>query len=567
MKTRRVKRTLVAKALRPGERAGAVRLTRRGLLAGAAGLGSAALLGPLVRSAGTAPVARAATAPQGRVVFGMWQSPESLDPGTSGLISSGYISLNVFDPLIWHLPGMRQGQEYFPGLALRWEVSADAKQFTFHLRKDVKFHDGTPFTAQAVKDTLEHIVNPETKSRSAITALGPYSHTEVKADDVVTIVFKESNGAFLNNVATSGLAPISPTALKQYGNQGVSQHPVGTGPFKFQEWVPGSHVTIVANPDYNWAPVVAHHQGPPHLAEITYRIVPDASTRFNALKTGEVLVAENLAPTDVTALLHAPNFTVFTASVTGMPYAIMVNVKRPPTDDLKVRQALEFATNQEAIIEALYKGIYQPAHNIFLPGTLSYDPSLDKMYQYNPARAKSLLDEAGWKAGPGGTRQKDGQPLRLQFINIANFGFDQISQLLQAQWQDVGIQTDISAQSFPTVAETYNKGDHNLADFFYYSVDPFLMRALYACDQVAHGFNWMHYCDPQVDTLVSKGNATADPAKRIPFFRQAAKTAMEAAVVIPIYQQRAVFAASSRVQAVRFTVNGFPIFYDATLRA
>ncbi|HYM68930.1 MAG TPA: ABC transporter substrate-binding protein [bacterium] len=564
---RRVRRALAAKALLPGERAGGVRLTRRGLLAGAAGFGSAALLGPLVRTSGTTPAARAATASQGRVVFGMWQSPESLDPGTSGLISSGYINTNMFDPLIWHLPGLRQGQDYFPGLALRWEVSPDAKRFTFYLRKDVKFHDGTPFTAQAVKDTLEHIVNPETKSRSAITALGPYSHTEVKGDDVVTIVFKDSNGAFLNNVATAGLSPISPAALKQYGYQGVSQHPVGTGPFKFQEWVPGSHVTIVANPDYNWAPAVAHHQGPPHLAEITYRIVPDASTRFNALRTGEVLIAENLASTDVTVLQRAPNFTVFTASVTGMPYAIMVNAKRPPTDDLKVRQALEFATNQEAIIEALYKGIYQPAHNIFLPGTLSYDPSLDKMYQYNPTRAKSLLDEAGWKAGSGGIRQKDGQPLRLQFINIANFGFDQISQLLQAQWQDVGIQTDISGQSFPTVAETYNKGDHNLADFFYYSVDPFLMRALYACDQVAHGFNWMHYCDPQVDTLVSKGNATADPTKRIPFFRQAAKLAMEAAVVIPIYQQRAVFEASNRVQALRFTVNGFPIFYDATLRA
>ncbi len=537
-------------------------MTRRTLLAGALGTGSAALLGAArPRAAASAP------APQGRLVFGMWQSPESLDPGTSGLISSGYISINVFDPLIWHLPGMRRGQEYFPGLALRWEVSGDARRFTFHLRRDVKFHDGTPFTAEAVKATLEHIVNPETKSRSAITALGPYSHTEVTGDDVVTIVFKEPNGAFLNNVATSGLSPISPAALRRYGHQGVSQHPVGTGPFKFQEWVLGNHVTIVANPDYNWAPPVAHHQGPPHLAEITFRIIPDASTRFNALRTGEVLIAENLAPTDVQGLQRAKGYTVFAAPVTGMPYSIMVNAKRPPTDDVRVRQALQFATNQEAIIEALYKGIYEPAHNIFLPGTLSYDPTLDKMYRYDAGRAKSLLEEAGWKAGAGGVRQKDGQPLRLVFINIANFGFDQISQLLQAQWQDVGIQTDISAQSFPTVAETYNRGDHNLADFFYYSVDPFLMRALYACDQITHGFNWMHYCDPQVDALVAKGNATADPSKRIAPFREAARRVMEAAVVIPIYQQRAVFDASDRVQALRFTVNGFPIYYDATLRA
>ncbi|HKV70778.1 MAG TPA: ABC transporter substrate-binding protein [Gemmatimonadales bacterium] len=538
-------------------------MTRRRLLAAAAGWGAAAALAP---AAGSVRPSAAQTA-SGRIVFAMWQSPESLDPGTSGLISAGYVGSNMFDPLVWHLPGMHTGQEYFPGLAVRWEISSDARRYTFRLRKDVKFHDGTPFNAQAVKETLGHIVNPETRSRSAITALGPYSHTEVKGDDLVTVVFKEPNGSFLNTVATSGLSPISPAALRQYGHRGVSQHPVGTGPFMFKEWVPGSHVTLLANPDYNWAPSVAHHQGPPHLAEVTFRIIADASTRFNALRTGEVLIAENLAPPDVSLLQRAPNVTVFAAEVTGMPYAIMVNTKRPPTDDLKVRQALEFATNQEAIIEALYKGIYGPSHNIFLPTTLSYDPSLDKVYQPNPERAKGLLEEAGWKVGSGGVRQKGGQPLVLRFINIANFGFDQISQLLQAQWQELGIQTEISAQSFPTVAEIYNKGEHNLADFFFYSVDPFLMRALYACDQAAKGFNWMHYCDPQVDDLVAKGNGTADPTKRIPFFRQAAKIVTEAAVVIPIYRQRALFEASNRVQALRFTVNGYPIFYDATLRA
>jgi peptide/nickel transport system substrate-binding protein len=108
---------------------------------------------------------------------------------------------------------------------------------------------------------------------------------------------------------------------------------------------------------------------------------------------------------------------------------------------------------------------------------------------------------------------------------------------------------------------------HHLANFFFYAVDPFHMRSLYTCDQVARGFNWMHFCDPRVDDLVQKGNNTADPAKRIPFFREAVKAVMEAAVVIPIYQQRAVFPASKRVQALRFTVNGYPIFYDVTLRA
>ncbi len=544
-----------------------VRVTRRKLLAGAAGLGAAAALAPLAKTLNHPAVVRAAPAPQGRAVIAIWQNPETLDPGASGLIAAGYIATNMFDPLIWRLPGMRQGQEYFSGLAERWEVSPDARRYTFYLRKGVKFHDGTPFTARAIKDTYDHIVHPDTRSRGARPALGPYLRTEVKDDYTATVVFKDPNGAFLNNVCTSGFSPSSPTALRQYGHREYGQHPTGTGPFKFKEWVPGSHVTLVANPEYNWGPPVARHQGPPHIAEITFRSIPDASTRFNALRSGDVIITENLTPADVGLLQRDSSYIVFAASVTGMPYSIMVNAKRPPTDDLKVRQALQYASDQNAIIEALYSGVYKPAHNIFLPTTIGYDPSLDGMYRYDPNRAKALLEEAGWRVGAGGVRQKDGQPFRLRFVNIANFGFDQISQVLQAQWQEVGIQTEISAQSFPTVAETYNKGEHNLADFFFYAVDPYHMRSLYTCDQVTSGFNWMHFCNPQVDELVQKGNGTADPAQRIPFFRQAVKAVMEAAVVIPIYQQRAIFPASNKVQALRFTVNGYPIFYDVTLRS
>ena len=186
------------------------------------------------------------------------------------------------------------------------------------------------------------------------------------------------------------------------------------------------------------------------------------------------------------------------------------------------------------------------------------------MYSYNQDKAKQLLDEAGWTLS-GGTRQKNGQPLKLNFVNIANFGFDDISQFMQAQFREVGIQTDISAQSFPAVGDTYNKGDHNLADFFYYAVDPYFMRALYACDQVGKGFNWMHYCNPELDKLVQDGNATSDRAKRQQIYAQASKLAMGDAVVIPIYQQRAIFAAKKAITDLAFSINGFPYFHDVSL--
>ncbi|MEA2530329.1 MAG: peptide/nickel transport system substrate-binding protein, partial [Thermomicrobiales bacterium] len=543
----------------------AAMLNRRRFLSGTAGAG-VGLAG--VRTLGAAPGPRSAgsrTRGQqgGTFTFAMWQSPDSLDPAVSGLISAGYVLGQVYESLIWHLPGLQPDKEFYPGLAESWEISPDAKEYTFHLRKDVKFHDGTPLTAEAIKVTYDHIVDPNTKSRSAVTALGPYDHTEIIDDYTAKIVFKEPNGAFLNTVAQPTFSPSSPAALQKYGAD-YGQNPVGTGPFMFKEWVVNDHVTLVRNPDYAWPSPAFKNQGPPLIDEIVFRIIPDAATRVNALKTGEVDMAENLPPQDVVGFQGDAGFQVFNASVTGMPYCIMVNAAKAPTDDLKVRQALQFATSQEQIVEALYQGVYEPSHNVFLPTTLGYDESLDAMYSYDPAKAAALLDEAGWVLD-GDVRKKDGQELKLNFVNIANFGFDDISLLLQAQFQEIGIQAEISAESFPTVGETYNRGDHNLADFFYYAVDPYFMRALFNCDQIAAGFNWMHYCNPDLDALVQQGNSTGDAEQRAQIYAQAAKVAMEAAVVIPIYEQRAVFAGKTSIKDLLFSVNGMPYFHDVSL--
>ena len=168
----------------------------------------------------------------------------------------------------------------------------------------------------------------------------------------------------------------------------------------------------------------------------------------------------------------------------------------------------------------------------------------------------------------GDTRKKDGQELKLEFINLANFGFDDISLIMQSQFQDIGITTNISAQAFPAVNETLNKdtGGHNLTDFFYYAVDPFFMRALYACDQVGVGFNWMHYCNADLDKLVTDGNAVSDVAKRQEIYNQAATIVMNDAIVIPIYQQRAVFAAKNEIKGMNFSVNGYPYFQDVSVQ-
>ncbi|MGA7670192.1 MAG: ABC transporter substrate-binding protein, partial [Nitrolancea sp.] len=265
----------------------------------------------------------------GKLIYGIWQNPDTLDPGVSGLIATSKVDINVFDPLVYALQDT--DQPYYPGLATKWDISSDAMTFTFTLRTDVKFHDGTPFNADAVKKTFEHILDPNSKSLSALGSLNPgdsYVSTEVVDDSTVKVTFNVANGGFLNAVTGVNLAPVSPAALDKYGAD-FGSNPVGTGPFKFKEWVKQDHVTIVKNPDYNWAPDPFMRSGQAYLDEIVFQIIPEASTRGVTLENGEVDMTEELTPDDFNRLTGSGgDFTGLSIKTTGMPYDMMINVTK-----------------------------------------------------------------------------------------------------------------------------------------------------------------------------------------------------------------------------------------------
>lgn len=493
-----------------------------------------------------------------KLTMAIFQEPDTLDPAASGLVGSGDVTVHVMDPLVWKLTTPR-GPRYFPGLATSYHISKDATTYTFKLRKGVRFHDGTPFNAHAVKFNMDHIVNPATKSRSAASSLGPYKETKVIDEYTCQIIFKVPNAAFVNEM-TGVTWMSSPTAIRKFGAN-YGHHPVGTGPYIFKSWVAGDAVTIERNPHYKWGPAPLGAGKPAKLKTLVFRILPDPSAQYNALQTGEITLAQNLAPQDVQQALSNPRFKKYAADSTGMPYCFMVNAKKSPTDDLRVRQALEYATNQEAIIRTLFFGLYGAADSLFCPNTPGYSHT-QALYHYNPSKAGRLLDEAGWKRNSNGTRSKHGKALHLNLINITGYGFDGISQLLQAQFKAVGIQTSISDQSFPTVAATYNRGDQHIADFFYYDVDPYFTHALFDCSQIKSGFNWEHYCNPQVGKMIDKANTIPNAKKRVALYQQIGKELMQAAVIIPIYNLRNVFVGPTSIKGLVFTTSATPLFHN-----
>src|SRR4051812_25617083 len=426
------------------------RYTRRRLVGAAGGAALAISLGDAALTRGASAAESASSTSATTAIF---QEPDTLDPAALSLISTAQVVQSMFDPLIYHLPG----GGYYPGLAESFKVSPDARVYTFQLRKGVKFHDGTPFNAQAVKANFDRIVNSKFRAGVSKGNLGPYKNTRVLGPYAVQIVFSKPNASFINEMTHQSFSISSPAAFKKYGKD-YGNHPVGTGPFVFKEWAKGNHVTATRNADYSWGPKFLKNRRAPHLAQVTFRTLPDHSAQANALQTGEITLAQNLNPQDIQQILGNGKFAKWVSPAFGIPYAMLLNTTKSPTDDIRVRKALNFAADQDAIIKTFYSGIYTPAVSVFDEGTPGYNAKTQDLYPHDPEKAQALLDAAGWKKGSGGKRQKGGNDLTLKMINITDFGFDNASQLLQAQFKDVGVGVDISQEGFPGVFDTYNKG-------------------------------------------------------------------------------------------------------------
>lgn len=519
----------------------------------AAGLAAAAGLLTGCTASSSGPVAGSSGGGGQPLTVAVFQNPDSLDPAVTGLVSVSQIDTAIFDTLTYKFAG---DPKIYPGLASSWSVSADGKIYSFQLRRDVKFHDGTPFNAAAVKANFDHIADPATKSKAAVGALGPYQETQVVSDYEAKVTFKQPNLAFQNEMSQSTFGMSSPTALQKYASD-YGNHPVGTGPFVFQSFQNGQQVRLTRNPDYKWGPTPLG-SGPAKVSDIIFRVLSDSAAQRNALNTGEVQVAGNLTPQDVQTATGS-GATKATASSAGMPYGYLVNVTKTPTDDVAVRQAIGYAIDKKSIINTLFEGQFDPADSVLTPTTPGY---VSSGVGYDPAKAQQLLDQAGWTKGGDGMRSKNGTPLSLNLINITGFGFDNISTLMQAQLKTIGVAATISDQGFPAVATTYNQGKQNLANWFYYDVDPFTLNTVFACNQVTSGFNWSHYCDKSVDAAILQANETVDTAAREGAYKDIVSKLNASGSFLPIYNTKTILVTKG-VTGIKFGPTGQPYFSAA----
>lgn len=541
---------------------------RRLLQVGGAGL-LAMSAPPLLAACGTSPGGSSASGGGGggssSLTVGVYQEPDSLDPAATGLAMVSMMISHIFDPLIWWLPDGSGQNKFHPGLATAYKVSPDSTEYTFTLRQDVDFHDGTHFDATAVKANFDHIVDPATRSRAAIGALGPYKETVVVDKYTAKVVFTEPNASFIHEMTDIVFGMQSPAAIQKYGAQGVASHPTGTGPFKFVEYVTQSHVTVAKNPGYKWGPAPFGAPGPAKLKEIVFKILSDSNARYNALMGGQIQMAMNLEPDSIAVIKSNSRYVHYNMPSTGQPYGYPINVAKGPTNDLRVRQAIMYSVNQEQLNSQVQRGVYTPAYNVLTPSTPGYLAANDKMYAYNPAKAASLLDAAGWKLGSDGIRSKGGQKLSLDILIQSSNGFDLPTAYVVNALKQVGFASTTSDQPFTTAAASYNKGVQNLSAIFYYDVDPYLLHNLYESDQIKSGFNWAHYDNPAIDTAINKANTITNTAQRTAAYEKITTTLMEAAVFLPLWNVSGVYSGTNTLKNVHFGPTGYSYYHTAYL--
>ena len=520
---------------------------------------------PVGTPIGAAPAASGAAAaakapepkPGGDIVFGQDSEPDTLDPHVTGSRHAYIDIISVFDTLIVQDDDL----SFKPWLAERWEVSPDQLTYTFSLRKGVTFHDGTPFNAQAVKFSFDRMVDPETKSRAARAALGPYTGSEVVDDYTIKVSFSQPFGPFFDGLSQAILAPVSPAAVQKFGAD-FGDNPVGTGPYMFKEWVKKDRVVLVKNPDYNWPAPIFKHTGPGYVDSITFKFITEDAIRVATVETGETNVINTVPPEDWVRAQNDPKFRTLSGVLTGKPYSWEMNTKVPPTNDPAVRQAILYAVDKDAVINTLFKGAYVKAFGPLAQPTIGYDKAVESMYPHDQAKAKAILDQAGWTPGPDGIRVKDGQRLKLVWTTIID---PRPVEQIQAQMKEVGIEVEPKLLPLPIQIPTGQKGeDYNLIQLRYVTGDPDVMRIIYYSKNIGIGFNWSLFSDPSFDKIVEDAAATTDLNKRKELYAQTQKVVMDQALTLPLHVSHQLMVTRGEVHGVRLDTRGnTPWLYDA----
>jgi len=450
----------------------------------------------------------------------------SLDPHNATDSISWRVNYQIFDRLVTFDAKLK----IVPQLAESWTASADAKTYTFKLRKGVAFHDGTSFNAEAVKVNFDRLADKANKL-SQYGTIGQYIESVVTNGDYgVTIKLNTPQAAFLSNIAIAAGSIISPKSIKE-NPQGISKHPVGTGPFKFKEWNPGDSLVLEAND--------AYFGGKPAVRTVTFKTVPENSSRVIQLETGEADFIEQIPPTELKRLEAEGKVVVNTRFNNRILY-VGINNAKPVLNNPKVRLALNLAVDRNTLTKKLYEGRVRPAESFFSEYT--FGTAKVGAYPYDLAKAKTLLQEANVKP----------ESLTLRIVYAGNTTQDRpAAEFVQNSIQKLGIKVDLAvlelgayfdALKKPESYDLYVRGASTLTG----DADALFRESFLSTSTL----NYAKYKNTKVDDLILKAGGTSNAKTRIALYAEASKIIKEDAPWIPLYEDVAYSGFTKQVKGV-----------------
>ena len=497
---------------------------------------------------------------EGEVTYGLTLSPTGIDPHLNASAELGIPLSSVYDTLVVQDPATG---DFLPSLASSWSVSDDGRSYTFHLRSDVRFHDGEPFDGEAVAANIDYVLDPDHHSQKAAFMLGPLEDVVVGDSQTVTFLLTEPYPPLLDSLSQVYLGMASPKALETWGPADYQFHQVGTGPFRFQEFIPNDHITLLRNPDYAWGPSIYRHDTA-QIERVSFSFYTDPATRALALENGDADILGELPPRDADRLERDGAFQVEAVPIPGQPMQFLFNTRRPPTDELVVRQALLLALDRPAIVETVF-GTSSPVAQGPLSSNSWGFSAASSFPAHDQAASARLLADAGWVPGSDGVLRRNDVGLELTIVAPSWGNNPEVGQLIEAAWEALGARVELRvAPSFGQLKEAQEEGDYNAIGINFFGTDPDLLRPMFSSGAI---YNWMGYSDLLLDSLLARaGGSAAAPPERSELYTQVARIVRDQALMIPIRDYVNLVAFQRRIQGLRFSYAGwFPLLIDLEL--
>jgi len=473
-------------------------------------------------------------AADGRLVIGLKSSPTNLDPRVGNDNASGRIADLCCSGLIKVTPEM----DYAPDVAERWETPDD-KTIIFHLNPAAKFQDGRPVTAQDVKWTYDSLMAESfiTSKKSGYSAV-----QSIEAPDAKTVIFhlKEPNGGLFDNL-TLGILPVNADTNV------MKTRPISTGPYKVVDFKTDESVTLEAF--HGW------HGGPPKIKNLTVRIIPDATTMVYEVRRGTVTLEINQIPFENVAEFEKSNKFQVAKKPGSVWQYLAFNLRDPILRNVDVRRAIAHAVDRQRIVTDLLRGHGVPSDTMFGEGHWARANNLPA-YPFDPAKAKQLLDAAGYKDPDG-----DGPQTRftLSFKTSTDTEANLRAQMIQQMLQQVGVKVEIQSSEFGTFLEDVQKGNFQMYSLSRNGIaDPdFYYVIFHSKSFPPEGQNRGYYSNPRVDKLITEGRSTFDRAKRKQVYGEIQRIVQEDLPYLSLYQQINVAVMDAKLQGYEMYPAGF----------